>query len=428
MKKLQTSKPSKERTGIDRLYKRSGRRMVSFYYQHPDNTNETLASAPAGDKQAIREAEVVAKRKAIDIQQGKVIAGSIAEVIERFKSEVDPEHYRDQSKEGIAVRNGIYRNLTAFFGKMAPQSLKTIHGYQYVEARAAAGAAKKAWKELYTFSTICKKAVRWGLMDANPFVDMDTDVFDKDVRAVVRSQIIRFYLWSQRQDNRNARLMGCKALLTYLTGFRTAEVRPMLATACTPQGIAVVGAKRKRGEAEVMKLREWSPRLRMVVKRTEQARKYMPPIPAETSATLANIAVLIAKGESAKKATALSGMKESTYYYWINRIKKDERVKPQESAYMFPTAAGSCYTKGGLTSTWQEVMLAYVKTLDQAVTEKSLTKHPEYYALMDIRPAAITAKLDKRAADAYDFAAHADPSTTHRDYDRRKVRRAAATE
>jgi hypothetical protein len=95
---------------------------------------------------------------------------------------------------------------------------------------------------------------------------------------------------------------------------------------------------------------------------------------------------------------------------------------------MFPAAGGKCYTKGGLTSTWQEAMIAYVRTLDAEVTEKTLTKHPEYFAQMDIRPAAITTKLSNREADAYDFAAHANPSTTHRHYDRRKVKKARATE
>lgn len=420
--------PTKEKTGIDRLYKRTGVKKVSWYYQYPDGRNETVATAPVGDKEEIRKADIIAKRKAIDIQQGRIIAGSVAELIDRFKTEEDPKHYLDQSKEGIAVRNGIYANLTKFFGQMAPTSMKTIHGYQYVEARAADGAPAKAWKELYTFSTICKKAIRWGVMEANPFVDMDTDVLEKDVRTVSRSQIVRFYLWSQRQDNRVMRLMGCMALFTYLTGFRTAEVRPMLKTGCSREGVTVTGAKRKRGEAEVLKLREWSPRLRMVVKRIEQAQQHMPSVPPETAQTMARIAIAIAKGETAKAAAAAAGMKESTYYYWVARVRKDERVRPKESVYMFPAAGGKCYTKGGLSSSWQEAMLAYVKTLDPEVTEKTLTQHAEYFAQLDIRPAAITTKLANREADAYDFAAHANPQTTHRHYDRRQVKKARATE
>jgi hypothetical protein len=57
-----------------------------------------------------------------------------------------------------------------------------------------------------------------------------------------------------------------------------------------------------------------------------------------------------------------------------------------------------------------------------------LTSHPEYLALSNIWPAVITTKLRQRESDAYDFAAHANPATTHKHYDRRIERRAKATE
>ena len=57
-----------------------------------------------------------------------------------------------------------------------------------------------------------------------------------------------------------------------------------------------------------------------------------------------------------------------------------------------------------------------------------LVDHPAYFSLQDVRPAAITTKLRTRQADAYDFAAHANPSTTHKHYDRRNEKRARATE
>lgn len=430
MPKPPTSRHSRREflSGAERIQKYVGKRKVSFYYQHVDKTTETLASAPLGDRQAIAEAERIARRKALDIQQGQVVAGSVAALIERFEDEVAPKHYRDQSKEGKAVRASTYKNLKSFFGQMAPTALKTVHGYQYLDARANAGAPAKANKELSLFSTICHYAVRWDLIEANPFTDMMQNKTEKSTRSISRRQVVQFYLWCQRQDNRTARLMGCLALFTYLTGFRTAEVRPMLKVACGPQGVMTTGAKRKRGEAEVLKLREWSPRLRMVVKRIEQAQAFMPPVPLEVAELMARIAVLIAKGQSAKRATATAGMKESTYYYWIKRVRNDERVKPKEAIYMFPTATGKCYTKGGLTSSWHEVMLTYVTALDGTVSDKTLAQHPEYFAPLDIRPAAITSKLDKRSPDAYDFAAHANPATTHQHYDRRKVRKASATE
>lgn len=77
------------------------------------------------------------------------------------------------------------------------------------------------------------------------------------------------YLWSLRQSQ-PYRTMGCGAMFTYLTGFRAAEVRPFHLSGITDQGVRVLSAKRKMGEAEVVKLREWSPRLRAVVERAKQ--------------------------------------------------------------------------------------------------------------------------------------------------------------
>lgn len=424
-----TSMPSnKVRTGIDRLYIRMGKRKTSWYYQYPDGSSDTLATAPTGDKKAIADAGRIAQRKALEIQQGSILAGSVAQMIQRFADEVDKDHYLDQSKEGRYIRAATYANLIKFFGGMSPNSLEKNHGYQFIEARAAAGAPKKAWKELYTFSTICEKAVRWGVLKLNPFKEMGSENFDVKYREVSRSQVVRFYLWSRHQNNRVERLMGSMALFIYLTGFRVAEVRPLLKINCKPEGVTAIGAKRKKGQPIVLKIREWSMKLRMVVKRIEQDQKYMKSIPQKTLQTMAKIAALIANGETAKAAATAAGMKESTYYYWRNRVKKDERVKPSASPYLFSSASGQCYTKGGLTSSWEEAMLSYVKTIDESVTTKTLTQQAEYFSPLDIRPAAITTKLRRRDSDAYDFAGHANPSTTHRHYDRRRVLRAAATE
>lgn len=363
-----TSKPSrKERTGVDRLYKYTGARKVSFYYQYPNGASETLATASLGDRQAIMEAERAAKRKAMDIQQGVVIAGSVADLIDRFKNDVAPKHYADQSKDGLAVREGTYRNLTAFFGKMAPHSLKTIHGYQFLEARAKAGAPIKANKELALMSTICKYAIQWGIIEANPFTDMMQNKHDKNVRTISRSQVVRFYLWSQHQTPQ-FKTLGCAALFTYLTGFRAAEVRPFHASGLTDDGVKVVSAKRKKGEAEIVKLREWSKRLRVVVRRAQQAHG-------------------------------------------------------RERLYLFANRHGKAYTRSGWGSVWQDAMLAWI-----GCGPKELVEHPQYFSLLDIRPAAITTKIRNRSADMYDFAAHANPATTHRHYDRRKIKKASATE
>lgn len=369
MKTNQTSRPlRKERTGVDRLYKFTGRKKVSFYYQYPNGTSETYATAPIGNKNAINEAERIAKRRALDVQQGKIIAGSMADLIDRFQTQEDRDHFLDQSRDGIAARKGEYANLTKFFGRMNPKALKTSHGYQYLEARAKAGAPIKANKELALMSTICKKAIRWGIIESNPFTDMELNKADKCVRTIKRSHVVEFYLWCQREESAQFKTLGCAALFTYLTGFRAAEVRPFHVSGLTRAGVQVVGAKRKKGEFEVVKLREWSAKLRMVVKRAQQAHEF-------------------------------------------------------ERTYLFSNRHGKAYTRSGWGTVWQKAMLAFI-----GCAPKELVKHPKYFSLLDVRPAAISKKLDQRSKDTYDFAAHANPATTHRDYDRRRVKRATATE
>lgn len=400
----QTAKPSSkaatnESTGIDRLYKRYGARKVSFWYKYPDGRTETISTAPIGSRSDIARAESVAKRKALDIQAGHVIAGSVADLISRFKEDVDPKHFADQSKDGTSVRNATYVKLTKFFGRMAPMKLETLHGYQYLDDRAKAGAPIGANKDMALMSTICNYGVRWGVVKANPFVGMMLNKADRDVRAVERHQVVRFYLWALRQEQAY-RTMGLAAMFCYLTGFRAAEVRPFHMAGLTEEGVKVVSAKRKRGEAETLKLRHWSTRLRTVVARAKQDRKV-------------------------------------------------------DSLFLFPNRRGQPYSKSGWGSVWQDAMYHYIGANDRAIAkefevkklreaaqrigrrvdnpirgsmELKLTKHADYFSMLDIRPAAISTKLENHDADAYDFAAHANPGTTHRHYDRRKVRKATATE
>jgi integrase len=403
---VRTSKPSREKhvatnesTGIDRLYKRYGVRKISFWYKYPDGRSETLTSAKLGDRAGITAAERSAKRKALDIQAGQILAGSVADMIDRFKTDVAPTHFRDQSKEGLAVRAGACDRLTKFFGRMDPNKLETFHGYQYLDQRAKAGAPIGANKDMALMQTICNYAVRWGVIKQNPFVGMMQNQAEKDVRTVERSQVVRFYLWSLRQDQAY-RTMGLAAMFCYLTGFRAAEIRPFHMSGLTDAGVRVTNAKRKKGEAEMQKLRYWSTRLRVVVE----------------------------------------------------RAKRDRKV---QSLFLFPNRRGQPYSKSGWGSVWQDAMYAYIGAFEPAIAkefeekkkreaaqriakrrdnpisnsvELQLTNHPAYFSMLDIRPAAITMKLENRDDDAYDFAAHANPGTTHRHYDRRKAKAARATE
>lgn len=370
-----TPSPAWEATGVDRLYKRVGPRKISYIYKHPDGRSEILATAKTGDRAGSAAAWKLAKIKAQDIQQGHIVVGSVAEGIARFERETDPTHFIDQSKNGKDDRAATYMNLTAFFGRMNPQAMRQVHGYQYLEARAAQNAPARANKEMALMSTVCHQFVKWDVIERNPFLGMTKNKTETNTREVSRQQVLRFYLWSVRQRV-NYRTMGCAAMFAYLTGFRASEVRPFKKVGLTAEGVAVVAAKRKKGERVVLKLREWSPRLRCVV------------------------------------ARAL------------------DREDASRREYLFaPSKRSACYSRSGWGSSWQDAMNAWIRTQDPAVKETDLvTDHPLYFALQEIRPTAITKKMDERAQDVYDFAAHTNPATTHKNYDRRRVKRASATE
>lgn len=368
-----TPSPAWEKTGIARLYKRVGKRRISWIYKHLDGRSQTLASAVLGDRAARYDAERLASKLAVEIQQGVVVAGAVSEMIERFELKEDPTYYQDQSKDGKKIRKGMYTNLTKFFGRMVPAEMTAQHGYQYLEDRAAAGAPIKANKELSQFSVICHFGVKWGLLAANPFVNMMKNRSTSDTKIIDRRQVLRFYLWSIKQRE-NYRTMGCAAMFTYLTGFRSSEARPYLKAGLTEEGVTVVSTKRKKGQIEVLKVREWSKRLRVVVARA------------------------------------------------LDR-------KNTSSPYLFaPSKRSEAYTRHGWASSWKDAQLAWIRTVDKTVKEKTLTAHRLYFNLQHIRPAAITMKIVNRDEDAYDFAAHANPATTHKHYDRRVVKRATATE
>ncbi|MFZ6655862.1 hypothetical protein [Undibacterium sp. TJN19] len=401
--KAQTSQPlRKESTGIDRLYKRTGVKKVSFYYQYADGRSETLATAQIGQRQEIADAERKAKRLALDINEGKIIAGSIADVIDRFKTDVAPTHYLDQSKDGLAVRESGYANLVKFFGKMAPMALKTVHGYQFLDARAKAGAPAKANKELALFSTICHFAVRWGVIEANPFVGIMQNKTDSVVRNTSRDQIIKFYYWSRKQPSLTVRTMGCAAMFTYLTGFRPSEVRPFHITGITKEGVLVVNAKRKLGQKEITKLREWSPSLRRVIARAKQnhgaARMYL----------FAN------STGSPYSRSGWGSVWTDALHEWIASFDVEAK-KAWDLKRVLELQYRAEYSKGQ-------------KRTSIKVDDFSITGHLQYFSLQNVRPAAITTKLRNRDADAYDFAAHANPSTTHKHYDHRTAKKAKATE
>jgi hypothetical protein len=183
--------------------------------------------------------------------------------------------------------------------------------------------------------------------------------------------------------------------------FRAAEVRPFAVADLSKDGVRVVSVKRKMGEDEVTKVREWSTRLKTVVARAKQ-----------THQTLQ--LYLFANGRGAPYSRSGWGsVWHDVMFEWI-AMHDREAAAALQTKKRWEAAYKAAYDKG--------------ESAERPLQEFNLVDHPLYFALQDVRPAAITSKLRSRHVDAYDFAAHANPSTTHRHYDRRTEKRAKATE
>ena len=63
------------------------------------------------------------------------------------------------------------------------------------------------------------------------------------------------------------------AMFIYLAGFRVAAARPFQISEKLKDGTRVVNAKHKKGHQVIVKLREWSTRLRVDVARAKQTHK-----------------------------------------------------------------------------------------------------------------------------------------------------------
>jgi len=68
-----------------------------------------------GNRAEVAEAEMTAKRLALDIVQGRIVVGSVGELIDRFLKERAPMIYADQSKNSIKERQYKTDNLKVFF-------------------------------------------------------------------------------------------------------------------------------------------------------------------------------------------------------------------------------------------------------------------------------------------------------------------------
>lgn len=222
-----------------RLYVYKGMRHNTYYTITRDNSRLNLGHDP-----------IEAKRKLIDIEAGRPVAGSIAELITRYMSEVSPKKAPATHKDEKASAP----RLVAVFGKMRPSDLRPTHVAKYLDMRGQE-APIRANREKALLSHIFTKAMRWGIVDTNPCRGVERNTETPRDRLVSDAELAAFRTFADTSGNTGT-MLAAVAWLAYLTAQRRGDLLKIRLDQITDEGVFVIQGK---GKARV--LIEWTPTL-----------------------------------------------------------------------------------------------------------------------------------------------------------------------
>lgn len=238
-----TGKRQKPGVHTPRLYVYNGQRRDTYYTITRDNQRINLGH------------EVVeAKRKLLDIEAGRPVAGTIAELIARYMLEVSPKKAPATHKD----EQTSAPRLSAVFGKMRPADLRPMHVAKYLDLRGQE-APVRANREKSLLSHIYTKAMRWGIVDNNPCRGVERNTETPRDRLVTDTELAAFRTFANAAGNTGT-MMAAVAWLAYLTAQRRGDLLKIRLDHITDEGIFVI-----QGKGKVRILIEWTPALREAV-------------------------------------------------------------------------------------------------------------------------------------------------------------------
>jgi integrase len=353
-----------------RLYERIGKFKVSYGYKLPDNTWAFRLTAPVADKDAVAKVKEDAIARANTLN-GVVTAdaGATAELFRKyFAWQRDlPKDSEDRKAENTLKENGYEsKRLVKVFGKVKPAQIKPVHIYKYLAGRAAEGAPAKANKEIALLSAVLEYGRRLGELETNPCRGIKYNKTKKKTKYVGQDDVDLMMRAARAHGGSDIILALC-VRVAYLTVSRPDEMRWLMRHGIGTLGVKLPVGKRQGGQAQKHKLIEWSPELRAAM---------------------------------------------------------DEAISLQRttSMYVFGNTDGQPYTTSGFNTMLRRLM---VRCADLAKKEGvEFTR----FTLADMRPAAVTDRLDAGDKNVPDATGHSSDRMVRLTYDRRKTKTAKATE
>lgn len=353
-----------------RLYERIGKFKVSYGYKLPDGKWAFRLTAEASDKAACTRIRAEAIDRA-NVLNGAPLEGGETEAL--FRRYFAWQHGLPEDSEGRKSNSTLKENekneapkLLRVFGKVKPAIIRPVHIYKYLDGRAAEGAPAKANKEIALLSAVLEFGRRKGVLETNPCRDIKYNKTRPDTRYVTPAELD--LVMRVARERGGMYVVGALCLrAAYLTVSRPDEMRHITRQAITDAGVEMPVGKRKKGQAQKYKLIEWSAELRSVI---------------------------------------------------------DEALKLQRttSMYVFGNSDGQPYTTSGWNTNLRRLMEHARKKAEKEGIEFSR------FTLKDMRPAAVTDRVDEGDATITNATGHTSDRMVRQVYDRRKTKKARATE
>jgi len=353
-----------------RLYERVGKFKVSYGYKLPDGTWAFRLTAQADDPAARARIRTEAIDRAHELNGAPVEGGETEALFRRYFAwqrglPVESEDRKADSTLDENEHNEAKRILKSF-GKVKPASIKPVHIYKYLDGRAAEGAPAKANKEIALLSAVLEFGRRKGVLETNPCRDIKYNKTRPDTRYVTPSELDLVVRVARERGGMYVVAALCLRA-AYLTVSRPDEMRKVMRQAITPSGMEMAVGKRKKGRAERFKLIEWSTELRAVI---------------------------------------------------------DEALALQRttSLYVFGNSDGQPYTTSGWNTNLRRLM--------EHARKKAEAEGIDFarFTLKDMRPAAVTDRVDDGDETITNATGHSSDRMVRQVYDRRKTKKARATE
>lgn len=337
-----------------RLYVYKGKRHSTYYTINSRNERINLGHDL-----------LVAKRKLLELEEGKSVAGTVGELLDDYLKEVKSKV--DAKKRAISTYESNQLEIVQLkkaFGTMVPKDLKPPHVWSYLHKFRGKEAPVRANREVSFLQAAFNWARSQGIVKDNPCIGVERNEEEPRTRLVSDAEmdgLISFCRKNKHLDDESPRKgsdaglrIALAARLAYLTSKAQGQILSLHKSQISDEGITF--SKRKRG-APTMAL--WTPALREVV----------------------------------NECLALPGK--------------------VTSPYLIHNRHGHPYTSSGFKSMWKRIMNKWVEAGN------------EHFTFHDIRAKATTDMIED-GRKASELTGHLTESVPAKVYDRRVVRKAKA--